>query len=54
MLFTIVDQQKLAAEAGIALRPSSLMIFGNPALGSQFLTSNPVSGIDWPPRSSPD
>jgi uncharacterized protein (DUF302 family) len=32
------------------LRPSTLLIFGNPALGSNFMTSNPVSGIDWPVR----
>jgi len=50
MLFTVVDQAKLAADAGIKLRPSSLLIFGNPALGSQFMTSNPIAGIDWPVR----
>jgi uncharacterized protein (DUF302 family) len=50
MLFTVVDQSKLAADAGIRLRPSSLLIFGNPALGSQFMTSNPIAGIDWPVR----
>ncbi len=50
MFFTEVDQQKLAANAGITLRPSTLLIFGNPALGSQFMTSNPVAGLDWPVR----
>ena len=50
MFFDQIDQQKLAAKAGIALRPSTLLIFGNPALGSNFMTSNPVSGIDWPVR----
>jgi uncharacterized protein (DUF302 family) len=25
-------------------------VFGNPALGSQFITSNPNAGIDWPVR----
>ena len=48
--FCAVEQSRLAAEAGIALRPSTLLVFGNPALGSQFLTSNPVAGIDWPVR----
>ena len=48
--FTEVDQQKLAADAGITLRPSTLLVFGNPALGSQFLTSNPAAGLDWPVR----
>jgi uncharacterized protein (DUF302 family) len=48
--FTEIDQTKLAADAGIKLEPSTLLIFGNPALGSQFMTSNPAAGIDWPVR----
>ena len=50
MFFEEVDQQKLAAEAGIATRPSTLLVFGNPALGTQFITANPQAGIDWPVR----
>jgi uncharacterized protein (DUF302 family) len=50
MLFDDVDQAKLAAGAGIALRPQRLIVFGNPPLGAQFLTSNPYSGLDWPVR----
>lgn len=50
MFFMAVDQSKLAAEAGIALRPSTLLVFGNPPLGAQFLTSNPYAGLDWPVR----
>ena len=50
MFFGLIDQSKLAADAGIELRPSSLLVFGNPALGSQFITSNPAAGIDWPVR----
>jgi uncharacterized protein (DUF302 family) len=48
--FAEIDQAKLAAGADINLGPSTLLIFGNPALGSQFMTSNPASGIDWPVR----
>jgi uncharacterized protein (DUF302 family) len=50
MFFQAVDQSKLAAAAGINLRPSTLLEFGNPPLGAQFLTSNPYSGLDWPVR----
>ena len=50
MFFQAVDQAKLAADAGITLRPSTLLTFGNPPLGAQFLTSNPYSGLDWPVR----
>ena len=48
--FMLVEQSKLAAEAGIELRRQVLLVFGNPALGAQFLTSNPVAGLDWPVR----
>ncbi len=48
--FDEIDQQKLAAGAGFQLRPSVLIMFGNPPLGIQFLTANPYAGLDWPVR----
>ena len=48
--FQAVDQAQLAADAGITLRPSTLLTFGNPPLGAQFLTANPYAGLDWPVR----
>lgn len=48
--FLEVDQSKLAADAGIKLRPSTLLVFGNPPLGTQFITANPNAGLDWPVR----
>jgi uncharacterized protein (DUF302 family) len=48
--FTEIDQAGLAKSADIDLRPSKLLIFGNPPLGAQFLTSNPYAGLDWPVR----
>jgi uncharacterized protein (DUF302 family) len=48
--FSEIDQAKLAADAGIKLRPSTLLVFGNPPLGTQFITSNPNAGLDWPVR----
>lgn len=48
--FQAVDQAQLAAKAGIDLRPSTLLEFGNPPLGTQFLTSKPNAGLDWPVR----
>jgi len=49
-VFAEIDQSGLAGAAGIALRPSRLLIFGNPPLGAQFLTANPDAGLDWPVR----
>ena len=48
--FGEMDQSKLAADAGIELQPSVLLVFGNPPLGTQFITANPVAGLDWPVR----
>ena len=48
--FMEIDQSKLAADAGIKLRASTLLVFGNPPLGTQFITSNPNAGLDWPVR----
>jgi uncharacterized protein (DUF302 family) len=48
--FNEIDQSRLAADAGIKLRPSVLLIFGNPPLGTQFITANANAGLDWPVR----
>jgi uncharacterized protein (DUF302 family) len=48
--FDEIDQSKLAADAGIQIRPSTLLVFGNPPLGTLFIRSNPLAGLDWPVR----
>ena len=48
--FLEVDQAKLAADAGINVRPSTLLIFGNAPLGTQFVAIKPQAGLDWPVR----
>jgi uncharacterized protein (DUF302 family) len=48
--FAEIDQSQLGAGADITIRPSRLILFGNPPLGVQFLSSNPYSGLDWPVR----
>src|SRR5438309_11996708 len=34
----------------VKTQPSTLLVFGNPALGTQFITANPSAGLDWPVR----
>jgi uncharacterized protein (DUF302 family) len=48
--FDEIDQAKLAGDAGIKLRLSTLLVFGNPPLGTQFITAKPDAGLDWPVR----
>jgi len=51
MLFGAVDQGGLAAVAGVPdVRPSVLLLFGNPPLGTQFLGAAQQAGLDWPVR----
>ena len=50
MHFAQIDQSQLAAAAGIQLRPSTLLIFGNPPLGTLFITAKAEAGLDWPVR----
>ncbi|VAX12074.1 protein of unknown function DUF302 [hydrothermal vent metagenome] len=40
-----------AKKAGISLRPTELLIFGNPKLGSHFFTSQQTAGIDLPMKA---
>lgn len=48
--FDAIDQSALGASADLKIRRSTLVLFGNPPLGVQFLQSNPYAGIDWPVR----
>ena len=48
--FDQIDQTALGATADLKVGRSTLVIFGNPPLGVQFLQSNPYSGLDWPVR----
>jgi uncharacterized protein (DUF302 family) len=48
--FQEVNQSQLAADAGIKVLPSTLLVFGNPPLGTQFIAARPAAGLDWPVR----
>jgi uncharacterized protein (DUF302 family) len=52
MFFSEIDQAQLAAKAGVKLplKRSTLLVFGNPPLGTQFINGRPEAGIDWPVR----
>ncbi len=40
-----------AKRVGIKLRPTELLIFGNPKIGSHFFTSQQTAGIDLPMKA---
>lgn len=48
--FDAIDQSGLGSQANLKTARSTLVLFGNPPLGVQFLQSNPYAGLDWPVR----
>jgi uncharacterized protein (DUF302 family) len=48
MLFAVVDHSGEAAKAGIEMRPTKLLIFGNPKAGTPLMLASPRSAIDLP------
>ncbi|WP_455376222.1 DUF302 domain-containing protein [Kaarinaea lacus] len=46
-----VSHTKNAAGVGKEIRPTELLIFGNPKLGSNFFTSKQTAGIDLPMKA---
>jgi uncharacterized protein (DUF302 family) len=47
-LFALVDHSGEAARAGMKMRPTKLLIFGNPRAGTPVMLAAPSSAIDLP------
>lgn len=47
-LFAIIDHSGEAARVGLAMRPTKLLIFGNPRAGTPLMQAAPRSAIDLP------
>lgn len=47
-LFALIDHSGEAAKAGLSMRPTKLLIFGNPAAGTPVMIAAPTSAIDLP------
>ncbi len=45
-----VDHAEGATKAGLSLRPTKLLIFGNPDLGTPLMQSSATTGIDLPQK----
>ena len=50
-VFTRIDHAAAAKEAGLEMRPSTLILFGNPRLGTPVVIKTPMLGIDIPPKA---
>jgi uncharacterized protein (DUF302 family) len=47
-LFTLVDHSGEAEKAGMQMRPTKLLIFGNPKAGTPLMIASPRIAIDLP------
>lgn len=47
-LFALVDHNGEAAKVGLSMRPTKLLIFGNPAGGTPLMLAVPLIAIDLP------
>lgn len=43
-----IDHAAAAQEAGLALRPTELLVFGNPKVGTALMQAQQTAGIDLP------
>jgi uncharacterized protein (DUF302 family) len=47
-IFAVIDQSEQAREAGLQLRETTLVIFGNPAAGTPVMAAAPLAALDLP------
>lgn len=47
-VFVIVDQTAEARAVGLALRPTTLVVFGNPVAGTAVMAVAPLTALDLP------
>jgi uncharacterized protein (DUF302 family) len=47
-VFAVIDQAEEARQAGLDLRPTTLVTFGNPAAGTKVMEAVPLAAMDLP------
>ena len=47
-VFATIDQQAEAKAVGLAMPPTTLIVFGNPKAGTPIMLANPQAGLDLP------
>lgn len=51
IVFTEIDHAAAGKKFGIDMRPRTVVIFGNPKLGTPVMTKKPLLAIDNPPKA---
>ena len=47
-MFALIDHSGEAEKVGLKMRPTKLVIFGNPKAGTPLMLASPSSAIDFP------
>jgi uncharacterized protein (DUF302 family) len=47
-VFAVIDQAAEATNVGLRLRPTTLVIFGNPVAGTAVMDATPLAAVDLP------
>jgi uncharacterized protein (DUF302 family) len=47
-VFAVIDQSAEARQAGLQLRETTLVVFGNPAAGTPVMAAAPLAALDLP------
>jgi uncharacterized protein (DUF302 family) len=47
-IFAVIDQSAEARDVGLYLRPTTLVVFGNPAGGTAVMDATPLAALDLP------
>tara|TARA_R110002051_G_scaffold317264_2_gene398253 strand:- start:392 stop:850 length:459 start_codon:yes stop_codon:yes gene_type:complete len=50
-VFARIDHQKNAAGVNLTLRPTEVIVFGNPNMGTQLIQCNQLAAIDLPQKA---
>ena len=51
MVFTEIDHAAAAKKFGLDMRPRTVIVFGNPKLGTPVMVKTPQLAIDVPPKA---
>jgi uncharacterized protein (DUF302 family) len=51
VVFTEIDHAAAAKKFGIEMRPRTVIVFGNPKLGTPAMVKTPLLAIDLPPKA---
>lgn len=47
-IFATIDQSAAARDVGLTLRPTTLIVFGNPRAGTPLMDAFPLTGLELP------